>query len=367
MSKSRQFIHRIQQLQQLIGPKQAWLLSNSFDITYFSGFRTLVQEEREAFLLITHTQAHLFHVAFSPFTAPKLPEQKSLKQFSVLVGQPLTQLTTTLQNLVTANALTSLLLDTDHLSVTEYQSLQQIQPLQLLSLDRQAIWQQRFVKDAAELKSMTLAGKIAARAMSKVIKTLRVGMTEFEVRNLIEMSLFEFGSEQIAFPTIVAFGNHSALPHHQPGTAKLKPEMSVLLDFGATVKAYRSDMTRTIWFGQRPPELFNHIEKVVHQAYQAAKSQLRLRKSDVTARDIDSAARELITAAGYGAEFIHTTGHGIGLDIHENLSLSYRNETILTPGMVITIEPGIYLPGKFGYRYENTVAITPKGAVELTK
>ncbi len=151
--------------------------------------------------------------------------------------------------------------------------------------------------------------------------------------------------------------------------------MPVLWDFGATVNGYRSDMSRSFWFGKTPSADFKKVKKLVHQAYEAAVKTLvvgsagtapKENSSARTAQLVDQAARELITAAGFGAQFIHTTGHGVGLDIHEPPSLNWKSPAPLKPGMVVTVEPGIYLEGNLGYRHENTVIVTETGYQEIT-
>ena len=144
--------------------------------------------------------------------------------------------------------------------------------------------------------------------------------------------------------------------------------MPILIDLGATVNGYHGDMSRTVWFGKKPSPEFLKVEEVVKAAYQEAVSALKNRQGQqILAKDLDQAARGVITQAGYGKNFIHTTGHGLGLDIHENLSLNWNNEQPILPQMVITIEPGIYLEGKFGYRYENMVVVNDDGAMELMR
>ena len=127
-------------------------------------------------------------------------------------------------------------------------------------------------------------------------------------------------------------------------------------------------MTRSFWFGDKPTQEYLKVKKTVHQAYQAALAKLtQPLTNQLQAKDLDQAARSVISLAGYGPKFIHTTGHGLGLDIHEPPSLNWRNDQEIKPGMVITLEPGIYLNGRFGCRHENTILVTKDGAQELTK
>lgn len=360
MSKAQaDYSIRINHLRQSLENNQAILLSAPADVDYLTGFRSLVPEEREAFLIITSKKAVLLHASLSPYQA--------VGGLEVVVGCSQEKLGETLKKITKEQKLKSLLFDATNLVVTEYQPLKKINALKLQPFPRQQLWHLRSVKDQAEIELLSQAASMTSQVMKKILGELKAGIIEEKLRNQIEAELKRKGSEKIAFPTIVAFGDHSALPHHQPTTRRLKKEMVVLLDFGATVGGYRGDMTRTVWFGDKPSPKFMQLEKIVKQAYQATIKQLQTRgRQKILAKDLDQTARAIITQAGFGQNFIHTTGHGLGLDIHESLSLSWKNEQPILPQMVITIEPGIYVEGELGYRYENTVLVTKTGAEELT-
>jgi Xaa-Pro dipeptidase len=237
-------------------------------------------------------------------------------------------------------------------------------------IDRQVIWAQRVHKDEFEVKLMRKAAEIANIALTETLASLQEGQTEKDVAHFFERRLYELGADGPAFPTIVAFGDHATLPHHQPGKTKLTNETPVLIDCGAMVEAYKSDMTRTVWYGDQPTAEFLKIKQIVDHAYDIGMEQLRLRdleQKTVTARDLDTAVRDYISEQGFGDNYIHTTGHGIGIDVHEPPSLYLTNSQPIEDGMIITIEPGIYLPLNLGYRYENTILVTSKAPEELTK
>lgn len=362
---SHPFYERISRLTQKIQPQQALLLSRPTDIAYFTGFEHLVPEERESFLLITPHQ-HLFcHTSFSPYSA-----SSGIKTFP---SSNLAHIKKRISEIHQKERIDTLLIDKKNLTIQEYETLTGLDFLEVAGLDRQLIWQLRTIKDRAEIETLTQAAEMTSQAMYFALDSLKAGMTEIGVREIIEQQLRELGSTQPAFPTIVAFGANSALPHHQPTKKILENEMAVLIDMGATVNGYHGDMTRTVWFGDTPHPEFATIQKVVKDAYQAALSLFAAKKdqpgrelSPIKAKDLDTAARQLIKKAGFGNEFIHTTGHGLGLDLHETLSLNWSNSQPILPGMVITIEPGIYLEGKFGYRYENTVVVTQDGVKRIT-
>ena len=349
---------RIDQLSQVLTPDQGLLLSTPADIVYLTGFKHLVPEERESLLLITPDSNVFFHASFSPFKSPQGINSSK--------GCALTQITPALKKLNQEQGLRELLVDKSSLFVDEYETLSRLPFLRIFGFDRQHIWKLRTIKDEQEIDKLKQAAKITSQVMKMALNSLKDGATEVQLKEIIESELKAAGSEKPAFPTIVAFGPNSALPHHQPTNTRLKPEMPVLIDLGATVDDYHGDMTRTTWFGQKPTPQFLKVEQTVKAAYQAAVESLKNGHNPILANDIDHAARSVITKAGYGKEFIHTTGHGLGLDIHENLSLSWKNTQPILPQMVLTIEPGIYLKNKFGYRYENMVVVTPTGAKELT-
>ena len=354
------FKARIDQLSQILKKDQALLLSLATDISYLTGFNHLVPEERESLLLITPHTNMFFHASFAPFAAPA--------GIKTVKGCSLSRVTTQIRKLHQENNLKELLVDKSSLFVNEYEALTKLAFLKVSGFDRQHIWKLRTIKDEDELANLKKAAQITEQAVASALKSLKVGLTEMELKDIIEAELQKFGSEQPSFPTIVAFGPNSALPHHQPTQMVLKTEMPILIDLGATVNGYHGDMSRTVWFGKKPSPEFLKVEEVVKAAYQEAVSALKNRQGQqILAKDLDQAARGVITQAGYGKNFIHTTGHGLGLDIHENLSLNWNNEQPILPQMVITIEPGIYLEGKFGYRYENMVVVNDDGAMELMR
>lgn len=350
---------RLHHFQHQLPAGTAALLSDPADIRYFSGFRFLVPAEREGLLVITKESTFLIQASFSPSI--------NQSEITVLMGSHSSQLDSHFKTILRSSNFKTLWVDKTKLFADEYEAIQKISGLKLEPLNRQLIWHQRMIKDEDEVALIEQASSIAMQAFAKLAPKIKTGVTELELQRYLDLYMFELGAEQPAFPTIVAFGPHSALPHHQPTATALTPNSAALFDFGAQYQGYRSDITRTLWFGSKPKAEFTHIGQVVHQAYDAVIEQLRtFPKKPLKARDIDQTARTHISKQGFADNFIHTTGHGLGLDIHEQPSLYLRNETKLQPGMVITVEPGIYLNGQFGYRYENTVVLTPSGYRTLT-
>lgn len=214
----------------------------------------------------------------------------------------------------------------------------------------------RAMKDKAELDALRACARLNDGAAAAGFAALRRGMTERDVADVIRAHYAAHGA--VAEFTIVAFGANGAFPHHHTGDTVLEDEMAVLIDTGCRIGGYPSDMTRCGWFGARPTAEFLRVAEVVEQAVQAALAAVR---PGVRARDIDAAARGVIAQAGYGERFVHRTGHGLGLDIHEPPYITATSDSVMQAGNVFSIEPGIYLPGQFGLRLEDIVIATEAG------
>ncbi|WP_410765201.1 M24 family metallopeptidase [Haloferax sp. DFSO60] len=222
----------------------------------------------------------------------------------------------------------------------------------------------RAQKDDAELDALRRAGEVA----DAVVERLRemgddaIGMTETELARHIERLLEEAGGEGIPFGPIVGSGPNGAMPHHMYDDRIIEAGDPVVLDFGTRVDHYPSDQTRTVVFGGDPPAEFETVHEVVERAHATA---IEAVEPGVTAGNIDRAAREVIEDAGYGDQFIHRTGHGVGLDVHEEPYIVADSDRELAVGNVFSIEPGIYLPDEFGVRIEDLVVVTEDGAERL--
>lgn len=220
---------------------------------------------------------------------------------------------------------------------------------------------QRMIKDDLEIKHIRKSCQIASLAVKYAQKLIKPGMSEIEIYYKIE-GFFAKNNVKQAFPTIVASGPNSALPHHISSNRKIRRNDTILIDLGCIYKGYCSDLTRTFYLGK-----INKSQKTVFSLVEQAKNLATdLLKNDVESKKIDSAAREIIEQGGYGDKFIHTTGHGVGIEIHEAPRLSSKDSTRLKSGMVVTVEPGIYLKGSFGVRLEDTLLVTQKGCEVLT-
>jgi Xaa-Pro dipeptidase len=254
-----------------------------------------------------------------------------------------------------------------NLTLTEFERLEQYLPQhQFIAIDP-LINQQRLIKDAHEQVYLKTAGVIAHQVIqwcqTWLSQDTQIGISEKVVAQEIDHHLRLKGGDAPAFPTIVAFDQNSALPHHVPNHTQLKPDSLILIDMGVSVNQYKSDLTRT-WSRQKStnPQL-KRIQSVVMSAYRQAQ---KAATPNVAATAVDHAARTIIDKAGYGNAFIHTTGHGIGLSAHESPHVSSTDITPLSPGIAFTIEPGIYPDNQFGYRHENTFIMTNHGPINLT-
>jgi Xaa-Pro aminopeptidase len=218
-------------------------------------------------------------------------------------------------------------------------------------------------KSSAEIASIAKAADITSRAYEKMLGMVAPGMTERDIATFLATTTRQMGSEKDAFDIIVVAGARSAMPHGRASTAKIKSGDVITVDFGCCVNGLYSDMTRTFCVGT-PSKKVIDVFAVLYQAHMSA---LDAAVTGVVASDLDGAARSVIASAGYGENFRHSLGHGLGYEVHENPRVSHVNtaETLPT-NCVVTIEPGIYLPGKFGMRIEDDVVITPKGPKILT-
>ncbi len=221
----------------------------------------------------------------------------------------------------------------------------------------------RMVKDEKEIVKMRKAAQIAQNAFKATLSTIKVGVTEREIASELVIQLFQHGSDpQLPFFPIIASGPNSANPHATPTDRHISPGDLVVIDWGARFEGYCSDITRTLAIGGIQPE----YEKIAGIVLDANKAGRFAGKLNATAASVDQAARKVITDAGYGPQFIHRTGHGLGMLGHEPPYIFGENTLILKEGMTFTVEPGIYIPGVMGVRIEDDVVVRSQGAESLT-
>lgn len=250
--------------------------------------------------------------------------------------------------------------ESDYITWDFYRQLtEQLTAVELVPVKLDAL---RMVKDRTELGLLAKAVKIADYAFNQTIKIIKPGITELEIALELEYQMRKLGAERPAFDTIVASGVRSALPHGRASTKAVEAGDFVTMDFGAVYEGYHSDMTRTVVAGKASPkqrEIYNIVLSAQLAGVQAV-------KAGRAGKEVDGIAREVISAAGYGEFFGHGLGHGVGLFIHEEPRLSPSGEVILETGMVVSVEPGIYIPDWGGVRIEDLVAVSAAGCTILT-
>ncbi len=249
----------------------------------------------------------------------------------------------------------------EHMTISLRQRLARLVGSRRLRNTTGVLTKLRIIKDASEVAIIRKAVRIQEKALLATLETVAPGQSEQDICAELECHMKKFGAASVSFESIVAAQTNGSLPHYTPGRMRTKANQPLLIDWGARVGGYCSDMTRTIAFGRWPKKLAE-VYEIVLEAQQAAIDAIEPGKSCAV---IDAVAREIITKAGYGDAFGHGLGHGIGLDIHEAPGVNKQSEIVLAPGMVITVEPGIYLPGIGGVRIEDDVLVTERGRRNL--
>ncbi len=220
----------------------------------------------------------------------------------------------------------------------------------------------REIKSEQELDLIKAAVAITDKAFSYITENIKPGMTEVEVRNMVDQAHFDLGAERLSFDTIVASGPNGALPHAKPGNRVIENGDMVTIDFGCFKDEYCSDMTRSFFVGEATNEKLIEIHNTVHKAWE---TQIAAARAGMTGHELDKIGRDIIEEAGYGEYFIHGTGHSLGLEVHENPRVAKGWHKELLAGHVVTIEPGIYVEGIGGVRIENDIIIRENGCESL--
>jgi Xaa-Pro aminopeptidase len=350
---------RISKLRERISAQklQALLITESNNISYLTGERNLSHDWHDAALVLTHKTCLLMISPLRKQKTENLPKTLTIKKSNDFFSE--------IESLCKKQKILTLGIEQDNLRLTEFKKLKKVLAPITLKSTKQLVEKQRMIKDEQEIENIKKACRITVSVFKKIKKALTPGRTEKEIAWEIEKLLKEEGSEGIpqGFSPIAAFGNNSAIPHHQPTDRKLRNRDIVLLDFGCTYQDYASDFTRVVFIG-KATKLQTRVFKLITKAQKRAFAAFA-ETSDP--KKIDKTARDFITKAGYGKFFIHNTGHSLGLSIHEIPAISQEEKTLIQPGMIFTVEPGVYLPKRFGIRHEDTILVTPDGAEILTK
>ena len=251
--------------------------------------------------------------------------------------------------------------EADHVTLATFatwkEQCKEIDGLRFVSLSA-TIGPLRLVKTAAEIDKIKAAAAITDAAMAQVNTIAKVGMTEKELAWELEKQMREMGADGMAFEIIVAAGENAALAHHRPGNRPLQIGDSIVIDMGARLDGYHSDLTRSFHVGENPDDKFWYVYNLVHTAQKNALANMR---ADMTGKEIDALARDVIDDAGQGEAFGHSLGHGVGLEIHEQPRLSKVTKGKIPAGSVVTVEPGVYLSGWGGVRIEDLVVVGKEG------
>jgi Xaa-Pro aminopeptidase len=254
-------------------------------------------------------------------------------------------------------------IEAEHFTIAEKKRLTKLRPSGVTLKDAPSIVERaRMVKDSDEVELIRNAVALGAKLFDRALEVLRPGVKETDVAAEMELTARRGGAEEMSFGTIIASGARSALPHGRASEQAIAPCGFVVCDFGVILSGYCSDQTRTVWVGPVPEEARGAYE-AVKEAQQAAIDAVR---PGIAVGEVDAAARKVLRKAGLERYFTHSTGHGVGLEIHEIPRVADGQREVLQPGMVITIEPGVYFPGKWGIRIEDMVAVTAGGCEVMT-
>ena len=259
-----------------------------------------------------------------------------------------------------------LLVESTRMTVSTYNSLKGVLKKTPISTDNTLdtiINTLRSVKTDTEVESIIKAQRIAEKAFEHILKFIKVGVTEKEIALELDFFMLRNGGEGLSFETIAVSGKNSSMPHGVPSDKKIQNGDFITMDFGTVINGYHSDMTRTVAMGFATDEMKN----VYNTVLKAQENCLSNIKAGVSCKVGDDFAREVIKNAGLGNFFTHSTGHGVGVEIHEYPNLSPATDSILQVGNIVTVEPGIYMPEKFGVRIEDMALITESGCINLTK
>ena len=341
---------RIDSLKAFIPDKtSAVLLTNEVNIGYFSGFF-----HSEGYMLVTQNQAYLL-VDFRYIEAAR----KNSDGCKTVMFKKINE---DLLGILKSEGIKNLSLEAESVSVSRFEAFKSF--FEGNGIDCAAdnalcehIAEIRIIKDETELDKIQTAQKIAEKAYLETLNYLKPGVSEKEISARLEYFMNIYGAERKSFDLITITGKKTSLPHGVPSDNTVKEGDFFTMDFGAVYEGYHSDTTRTVAVRSADEEM-KRIYGIVLKAQLAALEKV---KTGVKCSEIDKTARDIIASEGFGEFFGHSTGHGVGLDIHEAPAVSPRGETTLKSGMVITDEPGIYLPGRFGVRIEDMLCITDEG------
>jgi Xaa-Pro aminopeptidase len=331
-------------------------LANIRYLTGFSGSAGVLTVTRDVAVLTTDGR-------YRTQSAEQVEKSGAAGQVDITIG-PGAEQRKAAQAALAAAAIGRIGLEADNVSWSAKRIWAELVDTDRLVATSNAVEALRERKDAAEIARMERAAAIADAALFEVLPLMGQGVTEEHFALELDTAMRRGGAESTAFETIVAAGENSAKPHHHPGSRTINRGDPVVVDFGATFEGYRSDMTRTFCVDAEPDGELARIFAVVGESQAAGAKAVR---PGISAKEVDDVCRQVIAEAGWAERFEHGTGHGVGLDIHEAPTVSQLGTAILAPGFVVTVEPGVYVPGHGGVRVEDTLVVTEDGARPLTR
>lgn len=346
---------RISDLQRRLGDTGALFVSEEKDVRYLTGFTG-----DSAYLLLT--SGRIWFVTDGRYTEQARQELQIEAEITEITAQR--RLTAVIRGFCEENHTGKLNFSYASVKLDFYNRLREAMAgLEMEYSDQNWISGMRMVKDGLEIETIRRNLILTETAYHLIVREIKPGMTEKEAASLLEYTLRKQGADRMSFDTIVASGPRSALPHGTASDRVIGENEVVLFDFGIEKDGYCSDFTRCYWTGKEIDDRIRTIHGVVYRALKAAQAVI---KPGVLARDVHQAAWDTIAKAGFEKNFWHSTGHGTGLDIHEQPAISFAGDTVLAPGMLFTVEPGIYLPELGGIRLEDMVVVTRNGCEVLT-
>lgn len=329
------------------------LITSDINRRYFTGMKssdgTVIAFRDKAYLLIDF---RYIEKARATVSSAEVIEQKKLHS--------------QLAQLLHEHGASNMAIEAQTMTVSRLQTIKnQFKEIEVIETDvlSNAINALRMVKDSEELEYIKKAQEIAELAFDGILSFIKPGVTEREIALELNRLMFANGAEDLSFETIALAGANTSMPHGVPSDKQVQNGEFVLMDFGAVYNGYHSDMTRTVCVGE-PDEEMKKVYNIVLEAQTAA---INAARGGITGRELDLIARSIIGDAGYGNFFGHSLGHGVGMEIHERPNASPNYAQPLNTGAVVTVEPGIYLAGKFGVRIEDFVILTENGCINLTK
>lgn len=343
---------RIKTIQENLNTDEALIIASDSNRYYLTGFKssagTLFITKNKAFLLI---DSRYYNRA-----------KNNIKTLEVMLS---VGLISEINELINDNCIKQIFIEPNQITLSRFKNLSDSLNTNILSDDKfdLIISDMRAVKDKDEIDNVIAAQKITDETFDYILSRISIGRTEREIMLDMEYYIRKLGSDGVAFDFIVVSGKNSANPHGVPTDRRIKSGDFITMDFGAVINGYRSDMTRTVAVGGVSDEQIF----VYNTVLEAQKLALNSIKSGAICKDIDSIARNHIAENGYKDCFGHGLGHSVGIDIHEFPAFNTRDLTVLKPGMVLTVEPGIYIPDKFGVRIEDMIVVTRDGCNNLTK